>query len=130
MAERGSSSKGQRRTICTGCGLFFANHDNHRRRSNCVPAGALVLCEDADEDPSTGCPQDDFLTGMPDDAAAADVAMGLAGLTYERGFQRPDVEAAKVFAGVVGKRTREVAFDKLKGLLKEGIEPADVSAGW
>ena len=120
--------KVQRRTICAGCGLAFANHENHRRKSGCAPAVSLALCEEVDDDPTTGCAQDDFLVGVLDDAAAADVAMGLAGLKYERGFQRPDVEVAKSFAGVVGKRTREVAFGKLKGLLKDGVEPADVIA--
>ena len=121
-------SKKRHRTRCNGCGRFFAYHEHHRRKSGCS-GGGVALCEDVDEsEEPTGFTQDDFLAGAPDDSAASEVALGLAELKYERGFQRPDVEAAKRFAGVVGKRTRGMAFDCMKGLLKDGVQPADVIA--
>ena len=119
-----------RRTPCPGCRGLFDNHDNHRRQSKCGQL-TFALAQYCDEEPvqaTRSCPEDNFLPGFDDDAAAGDVAFALADLKYGCGFQRPDVDAAKSLASAVGKRTREMAFDHLKDLLRPGVDSMDVMA--
>ena len=68
------------------------------------------------------------LDALLNDAAACDVADGLASLKYERGFKRPDVVAAKDFVAIVGKRTREIAFESLQGLLRADVTRGEFNA--
>ena len=117
------------RVLCTYCSHSFANIELHRRKDvRCGRLAALDVAQEC-EDNSPAEPEEDGLSTIIDQDAAADVADGLAHLKYERGFQRPDVQAAKDFAGVVGKRSRELAFDSLQGLLQPDVSPADVEAG-
>lgn len=116
MAER-KKLRLVRRTQCPGCGKLYANVESHyTQRPACK---AVAYCEDADdsegEQPAEEQEITEVLESFLDDAAACDVADGLAELKYERGFQAPDVAAAKRFAGVVGKRTRDHAFKLLQG---------------
>ena len=127
IMSRRSAKVSTWRTLCNGCGRLVGNHENHRRFSGCAPPAALTFCQPAEEECEE--PKGEDVFSAADDTAAADVALGLAELKYERGFQRPDVDAAKKFAGVVGKRTHEMAFDRLKGLLRDDVDPADVFAG-
>ena len=108
------------RTTCRGCGRHFSNHDNHRRRSGCKGGVPLdVDAEDADEAESLF---------VDDVAVSSEVALSVAGLKYERGFHRPDVNAAKEFAAVICKRSRELAYDALRHILQPSATPVDVVA--
>ena len=69
-----------------------------------------------------------FDSVLDDAAVSSEVALSVAGLKYERGFHRPDVNAAKEFAAVMCKRSREMSYDVLKHLLQPGVKSADVIA--
>ena len=112
---------------CPTCGRMRHNLGQHYRWSERCRAAARAL-EASDEEEAPGH-EPDALDALLDDAAACDVADGLASLKYERGFKRPDVDAAKTFAGVVAKRTRQIAFESLQGLLPPDVTRGEFDAG-
>ena len=103
---------------CPWCGRRYTNLGQHYRWSERCHAASLAL-EASDEEDSVK--EQGELEALLDDAAACDVADGLASLKYEHGFNRPDVVAAKSFANTVGKRTRECAFESLQGVLRPDV---------
>mgnify|MGYP006879006733 FL=1 len=123
QADAGPVQKRQLRALrvpCPCCGNLYANLAQHNRWSERCRARSLAL-EASDNEDTPAHESDAALDALLDDAAACDIADGLASLKYERSFKRPDVVAAKDFAGIVGKRTREIAFESLQGLLRPDI---------
>ena len=130
MSQRRPSKRARARTSCPCCLKLFENHASHLAQTPACKAlvealedshDGMLVSQDSDE-------KDDVQASL-DYAEAAEVADGLATLKYERGFQRPDVKAAKVFAGVACKRTSELAYSHLQHLLRPDVDPADVAAG-
>lgn len=119
-------AKVARGTACAGCGAFFINHGAHRRSGKC----AWLSAPEEDELPPPLTLNDSFDDELQDliDISAPDVPHALASLRYEHGFQRPDVEAAKGYAHVVGKRARELTYERLQHLLQPGVNKAEVEA--
>ena len=117
-------------TPCPCCNNLFVRHATHLASSaRCKAFVDFLEAEDDDDLPELTPVDDDDIDEAYNLAEAKEVADGLATLKYERGFQRPDVDAAKAFAGTVGKRTSELAFGALQSLLRPGVQPAQVAAG-
>ena len=113
--------------LCPRCGRGFYRLATHLAQSPECKELADALA--AEENEPADEPNENFFDAFLEDSAACEVADGLASLKYERGFQRPDIEAAKAFAGVVGKRTRDNAFPSLQGLLQPGVDRRAFDAG-
>jgi hypothetical protein len=107
----------------------LATHLSASSAATCKQYVAELNLDESDEElKSARCNDGELgeLEELLQDDAARQVANALAHLRYERGFQRPDVQAAKAFAKVVAKRTRQDAFHELKDLLRSGVERSDV----
>ena len=132
MSQPGRPSKRPRvRTQCPCCHKLFENHASHQGQAPACKAYVQAI-EDSDDDMPGLCEvesDDDDVQEALNYAEAAEVAEGLATLKYERGFQRPDVDAAKAFAGVACERTSKLAYSHLQHLLRPEVDPADVAAG-
>lgn len=121
-----------RTEACPCCKRTFARLATHLGAASAATCKQFVADHARDESDSgvESARSDDEesaeLEALLQDEAACQVADGLAHLQYERGFQRPDIEAAKNFAEVVAKRTRQNAFGELKDLLRSGVERSDV----
>jgi hypothetical protein len=109
------------RSTCPRCARSFARLETHLTSGKCIGGLASEPVEDCKE---SAVQQQDggLLDAFLEDAAACKVADKLSSLRYERGFQRPDIEAAKDLAKVVGKRTRDGAFTTLQGLLRPDVD--------
>ena len=132
MSQRRLTKRPRVRTQCLCCHKLFENHEIHRARTPTCKAYVEALLDADDDTPVWQAPEsddEDDVQAALDRSEAAEVAEGLATLKYERGFQRPDVDAAKAFAGVACKRTSELAYSHLQHLLRPGVDPADVAAG-
>ena len=130
MSQRRLTKRPRVRTQCPCCHKLFENHASHQGQTPACKAYVEALFDDdvPYRDPPSD-DDDDIVQTALDLAEAAEVAEGLASLKYERGFQRPDVDAAKAFAGVACKRTSELAYSHLQHLLRPDVNPADVAAG-
>ena len=107
------------RAPCPTCGKLRSNLAQHYRWHERCRAASLAL--EASDDEDVPVQESGALDALLNNAAACDVADGLASLKYDRGFKRPDVVAAKDFSAIVGKRTREIAFESLQGLLRPDV---------
>lgn len=118
-------------TPCPCCRQLYIGHAKHLTQSvRCKEFVEALEAESDDDLPElVEADSDDDIQDEFELAENAPVAEALASLKYERGFQRPDVDAAKDLARVVGKRTSELAFDSLQSLLRPGVDPGDVAAG-
>lgn len=132
MSDRRLSKRPRVRTSCPCCHKLFTNHEVHQGRKPACKAYVDALLDSDDGEPAGVLDQPeshDAVQAALDRAEAAEVAEGLATLKYERGFQRPDVDAAKAFVGVAIKRTSELAYSHLKHLLRPDVDQADMAAG-
>ena len=119
------------RVPCAGCRRLFVNLEGHLSRA--PECRAVVYSEpdvvvDADADAAEDTVAQ-MMQSFMRDAAACEIANGLADLKYTHGFSRPDINAAKSFTGIVMKRLRGLAFTQLQGLLADNIDRAQFEAG-
>ena len=85
-------------TPCPCCHNLFVRHAKHLASSaRCKAFVDFLEAEDDDDLPELTPVDDDDIDEAYNLAEAKEVADGLATLKYERGFQRPDVDAAKAF---------------------------------
>ena len=123
QSKRARHDAGER---CPSCKRVFARLRTHLAADQECQARVDATERDNQENRP---PENGVLDSFLEDADACEVADGLTDLKYERGFQRPDIEAAKQFAGIVAKRARAIAFTAMQGLLRPDVDRVTFEAG-